>query len=194
MMLDSQYWNKRYADQTHQWDIGAISKPLQTYFDQLTNLDTDMRILIPGCGSGYEADYLLQKGFKNIVILDFSKTITNQLKQKYHDNKQIKILCGDFFKHEGTYDMVVEQTFFCAIDPALRLHYVLKMTELLAKKGRLVGVLFNRTFAVNPPFGGNKLEYIDLFEPYFTLKTIDECHNSIPQRQGSELFINFIKK
>ena len=117
-----------------------------------------------------------------------------QLKHKYLNEKHIKIICGDFFSHQGTYDMIVEQTFFCAIDPDLRLHYVLRAVELLAQDGRLVGVLFDKSFEVNPPFGGSKAEYVYLFEPFFTLKTMEACSNSIAQRQGSELFINLVKK
>ena len=92
-------------------------------------------------------------------------------------------------------DLIVEQTFFCAINPSLRKAYAKKMHELLNKKGKLVGVLFNDVLNTDkPPFGGNKEEYISYFNPYFNFKTFDVCYNSIKPRANRELFINFEKK
>lgn len=42
--------------------------------------------------------------------------------------------------------VLMEQTFFCAINPSLRKDYVAKMHELLAPNGKLVGVLFDKEF------------------------------------------------
>ena len=53
--------------------------------------------------------------------------------------------------------VILEQTFFCALDPALRDRYVAHMEQLLAPGGKLVGVLFNDTLnADRPPFGGSQ--------------------------------------
>ena len=59
-LLDKNYWEKRYDDQTASWDIGKPSGPLKEYIDQITN--KDIAILIPGCGNAHEAKYLLQQG------------------------------------------------------------------------------------------------------------------------------------
>ena len=66
------------------------------------------------------------------------------------------------------------------------------MAELLRPKGKLVGVLFNRSFDGGPPFGGSKEEYLSYFEPYFDIHTFQPCTNSVSVR--NELFINLIKK
>ena len=42
--------------------------------------------------------------------------------------------------------LILEQTFFCAITPSLRLNYVMKVYRLVTDGGSLVGLLFNRTF------------------------------------------------
>ena len=55
---DRSYWENRYVDATAVWDIGYVSPPLKEYFDQLT--DKQLKILIPGGGNGYEAEYLFQ--------------------------------------------------------------------------------------------------------------------------------------
>ena len=50
------YWSKRYKEERTGWDIGFPSLPLKTYIDQLEN--KDLKILIPGAGNAYEAEYL----------------------------------------------------------------------------------------------------------------------------------------
>ncbi|MDH5647012.1 MAG: TPMT family class I SAM-dependent methyltransferase, partial [Candidatus Heimdallarchaeota archaeon] len=66
MEISPANWNKRYADKQTGWDIGSISTPLKQYFDQLT--DTSLRLLIPGAGNSYEAEYLYSKGFQNVTV------------------------------------------------------------------------------------------------------------------------------
>ena len=90
--------------------------------------------------------------------------------------------------------MILEQTFFCAIDPALRERYVNKMHELLSENGFILGVLFNRQFEGGPPFGGSEEEYRGLFEPYFHFSIFDPCTNSATPRMGTELFVKLSKK
>ena len=184
--LDDQYWSERYSQNKTGWDIGYPSTPLKEYIDQVTDLD--LNILIPGCGNAYEAEYLLEKGFRNVTLVDISEELVNKLKKKL-SGKHISILHGDFFTLTGTYDRIFEQTFFCAIDPALRKNYVEKVFQLLKPGGKLVGVLFDREFEGGPPFGGSLSEYRDLFENKFKDLKITACYNSIPPRQGTEVFI-----
>jgi methyl halide transferase len=195
MQLDKNFWDQRYESGQTGWDIGAASPPLTEYIDSLQN--KSIRILIPGCGNAYEAEYLLQKDFRQVTLIDLSASIVNKLTQQLVPRYEgcIRLLHGDFFELEGEFDLILEQTFFCALAPELRADYVKKMWELLAPNGRLAGVLFNRTFeAEGPPFGGSKEEYQKLFEPYFTMHTFETAHNSIAPRAGQELFIELEKK
>ena len=188
-LLNEDYWSSRYLNNNTAWDMGKVSPPLKEYFEQFTN--KSISILVPGCGNAYEAEYLLEKGFKNITLIDISPVLVNKLKKQFSDflYKQINIICGDFFTLNQTFDLVVEQTFFCAIDPLLRTNYANKMYELLNENGKLIGVFFNRTFDAGPPFSGSKAEYHLLFKDKFQIKTMDECYNSINPRKGSELFV-----
>ena len=191
--LDKTYWNNQYDANATGWDLGEVSPPIKAYTDQLTN--KNLRILIPGCGNTYEAEYLLQQGFTDVTVIDIAPTLVAQLKEKFASNPNLKIIFGDFFEHAGAYDLILEQTFFCAINPPLRKDYVAKMNELLSPNGRLVGVLFDREFEQQgPPFGGFKHQYEPMFEKYFHFKTFELCKNSFVKRAGTELFINFSKK
>lgn len=191
---EKQYWNKRYLSNETGWDIGYPSPPIKEYIDQLT--DRSASILIPGCGNSYEAEYLIQQGFQNITLIDIAPALTQALEQKFvtYLNKQIHIITGDFFELKGQFDLILEQTFFCALDPSLRSHYVQQMHQLLKTGGKLAGVLFNRSFDGGPPFGGHTDEYLALFAPLFHIIKMEPCYNSIPPRAGSEVFIVMKKK
>lgn len=193
MFLSSAYWNSRYVENDFGWDAGDITTPLKTYFDQIT--DKNLKILIPGAGNSYEAEYLFNKGFKNIFVLDFVEAPLKNIKERCKDFPSSQLIQQDFFDHKGQYDLIIEQTFFCAIDPKLRSAYTDHMAALLKPKGKLVGVLFNDVMNTDkPPFGGNKEEYVKYFSPYFDFYTFDECYNSIKPRENRELFINLSKK
>lgn len=99
-----------------------MSPPIKNYIDTIENKEA--KILIPGCGNTYEAEYLLQQGFTNITVIDIAPTLVENLKEKFAGNKNIKVILGDFFEHKGNYDYIIEQTFFCALPPTMRQKYV----------------------------------------------------------------------
>ena len=187
--LDSTYWDQRYRQAQTGWDVGEVSRPLKEYIDQLSR--KNLRILIPGCGNAYEAMYLLQQGFTDITVIDIAPTLTENLKRQLADfiPVPLKVLTGDFFTLEGTYDLILEQTFFCALPPVMRPDYVVKMKELLSPAGQLAGVLFNRDFEGGPPFGGSIAEYEALFSPHFNDLRLAPCYNSIEPRKNTEAFL-----
>ena len=108
--------------------LGTVSPPIKAYIDTLAN--KNLRILIPGSGNSYEAEYLLDHGFTNITVIDIAPTLVADLKEKFKNNSNIQIVLGDFFEHKGEYDLIIEQTFFCALPPIVRNNYVLKMHQL----------------------------------------------------------------
>lgn len=189
--LSHEFWNKRYIDGSTGWDLGQISPPIQAYFDQRDN--KELKILIPGAGNGHEVSYLHKSGFTNVHVLDFAPLAIQSFLEKHPDFPSSHAHTADFFQFTGTFDLIIEQTLYCAIDPNLRSNYAEKSASLLRKGGKLVGLLFNREFDGGPPFGGNKLEYMKTFTPFYEKISMEECYNSIAPRQGSELFIQLEK-
>ncbi|MDA9262324.1 TPMT family class I SAM-dependent methyltransferase [bacterium] len=191
--IDKQFWDNKYTNEQTGWDIGYVSSPIKEYIDQLTN--KELRILIPGAGNSYEAEYLYKQGFKNVTVIDISKQPLLNISKRIPEFPSENLLHQDFFKLNGEYDIIFEQTFFCALDPSLRKDYVNKMHEVLSENGKLVGLMFDAPLNTeHPPFGGTKEEYKNLFEQKFEMKIIEMAHNSIESRAGKEVFINFIKK
>lgn len=189
--LDKDFWNTKYENNSTGWDLGMVSPPIKKYIDQIEN--KDLRILIPGAGNAYEAEYLIDQGFTSVTIIDIAPRLIQELENKFKDTSTIRIIEGDFFEHEGEYDLILEQTFFCAIPPSLRPKYVEKMKFLLASTGKLCGLLFNRTFEGGPPFEGNKEEYMELIKGELKIVTMEPCFNSHPARKGTELWIQLQK-
>jgi thiopurine S-methyltransferase len=173
------------------WDAGLITTPLKEYIDQLIN--KDLKILIPGAGNGHEFDYLVANGFKNVFVVDIASAPLEKIRTK-HPELTHQVLEEDFFEHSDQYDLILEQTFFCALDPGLRKNYAKKMHELLKPSGKLSGLLFQFPLTeAGPPFGGSIEEYKELFAQYFLFKTFETANNSIKPRLGRELFIIFEK-
>jgi len=183
-----EYWNRQYLEGSTGWDIGHVSTPLKNYFDQLS--DKNIRILVPGGGNAYEVEYLFQNGFHNTFLLDISSVSIQKFIDRCPDFPVGNIINEDFFKHTGTYDLVVEQTFLSSFPPHRRKEYVSKMYDLLTPEGKLVALLFNHTFPIDgPPFGGTEAEYKKMFADKFDTVHFSHSHNSIMPRSGREFFI-----
>lgn len=191
--IDKNYWNERWQNKETGWDIGRAAPAITEYMSQYQNKNA--AILIPGCGNAYEAEFLVSCGFTNITLIDIAPEAVHVLKKKFALKPQVKVLCEDFFEHKGNYDLIIEQTFFCAIPPERRKEYVVKMASILSTNGKIIGVLFNKEFnQPSPPFGGSISEYKPMFNTYFNIKIMNGCYNSIPPRAQSEVFIHLIKK
>lgn len=187
LKLDKEFWDQRYIDETHGWDIGYPAPAITAYADQLT--DKNIKILIPGCGNAYEGEYLHNAGFQDITLLDHSPTAKQNFINRCEGFDECHFINEGFFEHKGKYDLIIEQTFFCALNPKLREDYAKKMQELLTPGGKLIGLLFDDDlYSDHPPFGGHKPEYLTYFEPYFSSIYMESCNNSIPQRSNRELF------
>lgn len=186
-------WEARYQEDSTGWDIGHVSTPLKAYFDQLK--DREAKILIPGCGNAYEAEYLWKQGFKNVYLLDIAESPLQNFSKRNPDFPREHLIQEDFFEHVGQYDLIIEQTFFCAIIPKLRQAYANQAARLLKENGKLVGLLWSVELNDDhPPYGGSKEEYLNYFEEIFQVINMEEAHNSIPPRAGREYFLMLQKK
>ncbi len=196
MDTEEHYWTQRYQEERTGWDVGYPSTPLKAYIDQVA--DKDLDILIPGAGNAYEAAYLWQQGFKNVYVLDISPNPLNAFHKRNPDFPTSQLLCTNFFKHQGQYDLILEQTFFCSFVPTdeNRLRYVKQMRALLKPEGKLVGVWFDIPLTKDlekRPFGGDQELYENYLTKRLTKVVFEPCYNSIPPRHGKELFGIFKK-
>lgn len=172
--------------------MGYAAPPLVGFFQQLK--DKNQKILIPGAGNAWEAEWLWRNGFTNLAVVDIAAAPLENLQRRLPEIPDRCLRQEDFFDIAEEFDLMVEQTFFCALPPERRSDYVKQSVNVLKKGGSLMGVLFQFPLGPGgPPFGGSKEEYMALFSPYFKIWRMENCYNSIKPRLGNELFIHLIK-
>lgn len=183
------FWENRYRSQDTPWASGTATPALVQY---MADKPRDTKVLIPGAGTSQEIICLLEMGFSAITLCDISPTALQLAKEQINRSfpkSAVTYHLGDFFSFHGAFEIILEQTFFCALHPSARVSYADKMYDLLLPGGTLCGVLFNKEFEKEgPPFGGCENEYKSLFSRKFYIKEMSMCYNSIPPRLGSELF------
>ncbi len=191
--LTATFWKNKYLDKNTGWDLGKCSKPLIDFFDSLTN--KKIKILIPGCGNAYEAEYLHRNGFTNVYVADWAEQPLFNLKQRVPTFPSNHLLHVDFFTIKAEFDIIIEQTFFCAINPELRVDYVEKTASILHENGLVVGLMFDAELNKDkPPFGGTEAEYRSLFATHFDIKKMEKCLSSEGDRNKREFFVTFKKR
>ena len=110
--------------------------------------------------------------------------------ERVADFPQDQIVTENFFRHNGQYDLIIEHTFFTAINPEKREQYARKIYDLLKPEGRMAGLLFSVEFDYEgPPYGGTEEIYRKLFEPLFDILILERAKNSIKPRADREHFI-----
>ncbi|MCC6865088.1 MAG: SAM-dependent methyltransferase [Ignavibacteria bacterium] len=192
-MSNKDFWQNRWENNQTGWDLGCAAPPIAAYIDKLP--DKNIKILIPGAGNAYEAEYLYKHGFKNVFVLDITLKPLKNLALRVPEFPKGNLLNKNFFEHTGKYDLIIEQTFFIAIDPEMRNSYINKMHELLIPGGVLAGLLIfdSEPAAEGPPFidtfeGFRKYFYNDKFE----VKKFEIAENSITPRAGREIFMELV--
>jgi len=192
----SHYWQQRYQEGLTGWDIGYPSPPLTEYV--IRCVPTDARILIPGAGFGHEAGALFRKGYYDVYICEYAEAAVREFLKKNPEFPKEKIFLCDFFSldKEEFFDVILEQTFFCALLPERRKEYFQQCYRLLKRGGKLAGVLFSEHFdSPGPPFGGTPEEYQKLISPeQWNVLNWEACYNSIPPRKNREWWMELQKK
>lgn len=134
------------------FDTGAPSKCLM---DVITDLPTGST-LVPGAGRAYDA-YALASSGRQVVALDLAKTACERardwLEAKAKESKgsaktasNVVVQEGDFFTDSelrpGSFDLVWDCTFLCALDPSVRQAWAKRHAALIKPGGELVTLIF----------------------------------------------------
>lgn len=189
-------WQRHYDEKDLGWDLGQVSPPFVSLLE--SNVIIPGKTLIPGCGRGHEVVYLAENGF-DVTAVDYSMGAVDYLRQVVLQRKlDSEILHMDFFDlnstHDCIYDLLIEQTFFCAISPDERTLYVAKVARVLKSGGMLAGLFYNTGQEGGPPFNTTKEDIIKYFSKLFEIRELAKAKNSIEQRKNKELLAIFIKK
>ncbi len=145
-------WEDRYQQGQTGWDRGAASDNLFYWINN--KILKPCRILIPGCGNGYEAIALAQQGFE-VVAIDIAPTPVKNLREAL-DAKglQAEVIQADFFewRPDKPFDAIYEQTSLCALPPELWSQYEDRLFSWLKPGGQLFAHFMQTGQDGGPPF------------------------------------------
>ena len=143
-----------------------------------------MRVLVPGCGSGYEVRAFAEHGHDVLGIdisdagLERARRLTNRVRK------------ADFFELAGQFDLVYERTFLCALPRRLWPDWGCKVAEVVRPAGRLAGFFYLNDNERGPPFGIDATRLAELLEKNFELMEEESipAEQSVPVLAGHEVW------
>lgn len=193
-------WDQRYRDGDTPWDRGEAAPPLrQVLADWPREWWAGGPVLVPGCGRGFDAALLAERGL-SVVGLDLSSHAVAAAEQTHGGGREdLKFVQGDLFDLSLAERLLVrvvwEHTCFCAIDPGQRAAYVQAMAGFLEVGERLMGVFYTDPDAEDgPPYAVSKEELADLFAPFFTWGRSEIPRECFSTREGCELLVEFVRR
>jgi SAM-dependent methyltransferase len=189
-MAEDEYdWQGLYEANDMRWDLGEVAPPFIKLWEA-GKLPVG-KVLIPGCGRGHEVMFLAENGF-DVTGVDFAEGATSYLEKTLMErNLNGRVVHQDFFKldetHTGVYDLVLEQTFFCAINPSLRSDYCNTVARILKPGGKLIGLFYNTGEEGGPPHNTTREDVEKVFSESFAIHKLEITTWSIERRSGKEL-------
>lgn len=190
------YWSEIYRNEVNPgWNLNQAAPALQ---DMLPRLKLPKsRVLVLGCGEGHDAAFFAKEGHL-VTAVDISPEALARGHAKYSTQVNLKFLQADLFalpkEFQNSFDIVFEHTCYCAINPTLRSQMVKIWKQVLTPHGQLMGVFFIMDKKVGPPFGGTEWELRKRLADSFRFIFWGRWRNSIPARNGKELFVLAQKK
>jgi SAM-dependent methyltransferase len=181
------FWHSRYVSGQTPWDFGGVPSDLQKYLRRNPN---GGRVLVPGCGTGYEVKAFIDAGYE-VVAIDLALAAVSRAHKLVGPSHAKCIKLADFFQQpyaDASFDLIYERTFLCAIAPEQRLAYRDRIARLLKYSGQFIGYFYYQKTepADGPPYGLVWGEGDALFSQHFLLMNDEPVADSLPIFTGRE--------
>jgi SAM-dependent methyltransferase len=167
-MSDSQNrqrdWEQRYRAGHTGWDRGDPSPALHHWL--ATGVLPSGRVLVPGCGHGYEILELVRAG-RQVTAVDIAAQPVLKLMSRLNEaGLHAHVVQADLLHWTPAepFDAVYEQTCICALDPAQWREYAQRLAGWLVPGGRLLALFMQTGRAGGPPFDCPVPQMRELFE------------------------------
>lgn len=132
-----EFWQQRFQSDDMPWDRGAANPQLAAWL--AAGALKPCRMLIPGCGSGYEAAVLAAAGF-DVTALDYAPEAIERTRRRLDAaGLAATVIEADVLSWQPAqaFDAVYEQTCLCALYPDQWRDYADQLQRWLAPSGRL---------------------------------------------------------
>ena len=136
-----EFFDSRFAAGKTPWDFGGVPNSLRLFLEKHHGPG---RVLIPGCGSGYEIEAFASTHWE-VMGVDFSTVAVARARQLLGPLGD-HVHQGDFFAYplrQGWFDIIYERTFLCTLTPEFRTQYARRIAELVAPSGLLCVFFFS---------------------------------------------------
>lgn len=186
------FWSKRWDAGKAPWDLGGIPPSLLAYLNQR---HPGGRVLIPGCGSGYEVRAFHEAGH-DVTAIEFAATAVAHAKELLGPLGD-KVIQANFFKHDfgvNHYDIVYERGFLCSLPMDRWADYAARMASLIAPGGRLLGMFLYGEEPEPPPFPLTEEKAQALLGGSFELLNSARVAGSVPVYEGMERWQEWRRK
>jgi hypothetical protein len=184
------FWNERFEQGFTPWDQAGVPSSFKSFVDR----HVPVPVLIPGCGSAYEARWLAEKGWA-VRAIDFSPNAVAAARAQIGAHADL-VEEADFFAWQPPFapGWIYERAFLCALPPSRRVDYAQRMAALLSEGALLAGFFFFATTPKGPPFGIERDELDALLSPYFELIEDEPVADSIPVFAGKERWLTWRRR
>jgi SAM-dependent methyltransferase len=178
-----EFWEKRFRENFTPWDAGRIPSMLREF---LKTEPRGGRVLIPGCGSGYEVRAFVEAGH-DVLAVDFAPAAVERA-QEVLGPLAGRVRLADFFEFgpEAPFDLIYERAFLCSLPRPLRPRYAERARALLGPRGRIAGFFYFEDGERGPPFGLKSGELDTLLFDRFDQIEDKAVDDSIPIFVGKE--------
>lgn len=175
------FWDARYA---------ADPEPFEWYLDYETYkakinefVPKDCRILMAGCGNSYMMEDMISDGYTEIVGVDFSRVVIEQMKSRCIDYPEITFFTGNMLDTDlpaKTFDAIIDKGLFdsliCAhLGQAESQQFILECNRLLKDTGVLVIISIGDPKERLPFLEHYDLDDLNTFTPWYVdVSTIEK--------------------
>ncbi|EDZ97908.1 thiopurine S-methyltransferase [Burkholderia sp. H160] len=186
-----EFWSERFERHFIPWDRAGVPSAFRAFAER----HRDAAVLIPGCGSAYEAVWLARQG-NPVRAIDFSPAAVAAAHAQLGAQHAALVEQADFFTYAPPFApaWIYERAFFCALPPARRADYAQRMAELLPAGALLAGFFFIGATPKGPPFGVERGELDALLAPHFELLEDEAVTDSIAVFAGRERWLTWRRR
>lgn len=182
----TQFWVKRWETGRRPWDLGHVPPDLAAFLRR--QKAGARRVLIPGCGSGYEVQAFHEAG-DEVVAIDFSGPAVAHAREVLGPLGD-RVIQANFFKHDfGThlFGLVYERGFLCSFSPPHWPEYAERLAGLIAPGGLLVGLFLYGEEPEPPPYPLTDVAAATLLGRWFRLvRSQPAAPDTVPVYRGLE--------
>jgi 2-polyprenyl-3-methyl-5-hydroxy-6-metoxy-1,4-benzoquinol methylase len=194
-------WVRAWDEKVTPWELGSPNPIYEELLKKQLLAVKGKRVLMPGCGSGYDAITICRLGQPaSLTAIDLSPKAISTAKSHVIPSQYKDILVfqqQDFFAIDSSsckYDVIVDYLFYSAMDISMRSQVLEQMNKLLDPNGVVATIIFplqikNEDETVGPPYHMNLDHYADKFQQHgFNLLRTATLDTSIAPRKNRELF------